>query len=321
MKTPDFWFESGSLAATLLTPVSALFDAAGRFARAAAQTQKTHATIICVGNLVAGGAGKTPTAIALSRLLHDREHAFLTRGYGGREPGPLLVDPDLHTAHNVGDEALLLAQAAPTYVARHRPAGAKVIAASGADIVIMDDGFQNPSLVKDISFLVVDGMTGFGNGRVIPAGPLRETVPNGLQRADAIVLIGEDRFDIRGRIGGQLPVFEARLIPTAEADKLAGRRVLAFAGIGRPQKFFDTLTGMGCEIAAQYPFQDHHPYRAKQIKKLLEAAATLDATPVTTEKDHLRLPDEFRPLVKTLPVELHWNNPSAIAAFLAAALA
>ena len=314
MKAPAFWFKPDSPAAPLLAPVGALYDLASRLTRATSRAERFQTKVICIGNLVAGGAGKTPVALAMAELLEDREVAFLTRGYGGREPGPIRVDTKLHTARDVGDEALLLATSAPTWVSRNRPKGARAASTSGASIVIMDDGFQNPSLAKDISFVVIDGATGFGNGRVMLAGPLRETVANGLARADAAVIIGDDLTSVSTEITGRTKIFKARLVP--DADHLSGRRVVAFAGIGRPQKFFDTLSEMGCKIVARHEFADHQPYTPEQIMRICEEAAALDAAPVTTEKDMVRLPSEARAMVESVPVTLVWGDRASIATFL-----
>lgn len=316
MKAPDFWFKPSSAAAKLLAPAGALYDLAGRLSRAATFGQRVAANVICIGNLVAGGAGKTPVALAIAALLEDDCVAFLTRGYGGRETGPLQVNPDTHTARDVGDEALLLACQAPTWVSRDRPKGAQAAAHKGARTIIMDDGFQNPSLIKDRAILVVDGATGFGNRRVIPAGPLRETLANGLARAQAVVLIGTDETGVRALIGNRIPVFTARLVSTDKAEELTGRRVLAFAGIGRPQKFFDTLAELGCNVVEEYAFADHKPYRPAQIMALCEQAAKLQAIPVTTEKDLVRLPPEARAMVRTVPVVLEWDDRKAVREFL-----
>lgn len=314
MKAPAFWHRPNSTAASLLAPVGLLYDAASRLKRATRDSKKAAAPVICVGNLVAGGAGKTPVALAIAEVFRDRRIAFLTRGYGGREAGPVQVDMRIHSARDVGDEALLLARTATTWVARNRPAGADAATNAGADLLIMDDGFQNPALTKDISLIVVDGATGFGNGRVMPAGPLRETVTRGLSRADAVIIVGDDHANVEASIGGQVPVFRARLKPTS--DHLTGRRVVAFAGIGRPQKFFETLLEMGCKIVARHEFGDHQPYKPDQIMRLCEEAAALDATPVTTEKDLVRLPPEARAMVEALPVALVWDDPDAITALL-----
>lgn len=309
MKPPDFWYRNDSTAAAFLTPAAAVYDLAGRIARAAATVHNVDARVICVGNLVAGGAGKTPTAIAVSKLLPGRSIAFLTRGYGGREAGPCAVAPDRHSAGDVGDEAILLARHAPTWVSHDRVAGARAAAADGAEIVVMDDGFQNPSLAKDLSILVVDGETGFGNGKVIPAGPLRERVTAGLARADAVTLIGEDRAGVRAHLPADMPVLTARIEPLSHA--LADARVVAFAGIGRPQKFFDTLSELGCEVVERRAFADHHEFTPDEIENMRTTAEAAGATLVTTEKDAVRLTADQRAAVETLPVSLVWDDREA----------
>lgn len=311
MRAPEFWRHDGPLA-TALAPLALAFDGVGRVRRALIRPWRAPLVVICVGNLVAGGAGKTPVALAIGVRLAARGVAvhFLTRGHGGRTRGPLAVDPARHDAALVGDEALLLAAVAPTWVARDRPAGAARAAAAGAEAVVMDDGYQNPSLVKDLAIVVVDGDYGFGNRRVMPAGPLREAPGPGLVRADAVVLIGEGQVPV-GLYDGR-PLLRATLAPTPAARALAKRRVVAFAGIGRPEKFFATLKEMSCEIVAAHAFADHHRYDADEIMRLVEAAAALDATPVTTAKDFVRLPAEARPMVEPVPVTLAWRRPEAL---------
>ncbi len=316
MKAPQFWFEGGS-AATLLQPAAALYDIAGRARRAVQNPQRADVPVICIGNLVTGGTGKTPVALAIADLLSGRKPAFLSRGYGGKARGPLKVDPKSHTAKEVGDEPLLLARKAATWVSTDRPAGARAAAADGADIIMMDDGFQNRSLHKDLSILVFDGATGIGNGRIMPAGPLRETLDAGLARADAAVILGPDRTGLAARIGSRVPVFAAHAKPTPETADLRGQRVLAFAGIGRPEKFFQTLADMGCDIVARHAFPDHAPYAPERIMQICEDAAAQDAVPVTTEKDFVRLPEDARAMVRAVPVVLAWDDPDAVAAFLA----
>lgn len=317
MKAPAFWNRPESALGTILSPLACAYGLASRFRRATTSATHVDARVICIGNLVAGGAGKTPTAIAVAGLLDRDDIAFLTRGYRGRLKGPVRVDPAQHTAADVGDEPLLLARAAPTWLARDRVAGAKAAAAAGSRILIMDDGHQNPSLVKDVAIVVVDGTTGFGNGRVMPAGPLRESVADGLSRADAVIVVGEDHARVAERLPSPLAVFGGQLVPTLEAERLSGRRVVAFAGIGRPGKFFRTLSAMGCDVVASRSFADHHAYRPEEIMAICEEAAARDAVPVTTEKDAVRLPEGARDMVETLPVRLEWEDPGGLARFLA----
>jgi len=309
MRAPDFWSADGA-AARLLAPFGLLYDLAGRLHFALTRPVACGVPVVCVGNLTAGGAGKTPVALSLAKHLASRGRAvhFLTRGYGGRAAGPLRVDPARHDAAEVGDEALLLAAAAATWVARDRVAGARRAVEDGAGVLVMDDGFQNPALKKDLSFVVVDGETGFGNGRVMPAGPLRETVARGLSRADAVVVLGPDQHHIGGLVPEHLPIVRADLAPTGAAQDLAGRRVLAFAGIGRPEKFFATLKGLGAELVETRAFADHHRFRPDELEAVLARAEALEATAVTTEKDVTRLPAAYRDKVNVLPVEVSWQQ-------------
>ncbi|MFD1623762.1 tetraacyldisaccharide 4'-kinase [Azospirillum griseum] len=317
MRTPAFWYRPPGLAAALLSPLGALYGVAGRRRWATATPQRVTVPVLCVGNLVAGGAGKTPVGLALLAALRARgvaAHA-LTRGHGGRETGPLRVDPTQHSAADVGDEALLLAAASPCWVARDRAAGARAAVAAGAGAIVMDDGFQNPGLHKDASLIVVDGAVGFGNGRLVPAGPLRERVRDGVARADALVIIGPDRAGVAALTASLtpgLPVLGARLVPDATGLALTGRRVLAFAGIGRPEKFFATLEEQGADLVGRVAFADHHPYRAAEVAALLDRAAALDALPITTAKDAVRLPADRRARVAVLPVAIAWDDPAAL---------
>lgn len=319
MRAPDFWRRDG-LVPALLAPLAWGFAAAGRARRAFVRPARAPCPVICVGNLVVGGAGKTTVALALARRLRAAGHNMhlLGRGYGGRQRGPLRVDRDRHDTREVGDEALLLAAEAPTWVARDRVAGARAAAEAGAEVVVMDDGFQSPALEKDLSLLVVDAAYGFGNGRVMPAGPLRETLADGLARAHALVLVGEDGRGLERRLAALMrPVLRAHLEPGPEAAALSGRRVLAFAGIARPEKFFRTLEALGCRVAVARVFPDHHRYDADEIMTMVEDACRLDAVPVTTEKDAVNLPPEARPMVKVVQVHLVWHEPQAVDALLA----
>ena len=325
MRAPAFWTaERGGLAAAALAPVSRLYDAAALARAALVRPARAAVPVICVGNFTAGGAGKTPTVLALASLLADdglRPHV-LTRGYGGSERGPLRVDPARHDVRAVGDEALLLARAAPTWLCRDRAAGAAAAAAAGAPLVLMDDGMQNPALAKDLCLAAVDGGAGFGNGRVLPAGPLREPLARGLGRADALVLVGPDRKGALAALGAPaIPVIEAALVPGDEARALKERPVVAFAGIGRPEKFFETLAESGCTVVARHAFPDHHRYKASEIAAIITEANERNALPVTTEKDHARLPPEARGQVRTLPVTLAWREPAEVRALLAPLIA
>ena len=311
LPTPEFWARSGLLP-TVLQPFAWAYAAAGRLRHAWTQPWRAPVPVICVGNLVAGGAGKTPVAIALARQLQAKGRAvhLLSRGYGGSLAGPVAVDRLRHDAGQVGDEALLLAAAAPAWIARDRPAGARAAIAAGAHCLLLDDGLQNPTLAKDLSLLVIDGAYGLGNGRVLPAGPLREPLGAGLARADAVVLMGEDRAGVTALLPGKT-ILHARLAPE-NAAAFAGRAVVAFAGIGRPAKFFATLKGIGAELVARHAFADHHPYRAAELRRLLAEAQAAHAVLVTTAKDAVRLPAEWRAHVEVLAVSAEFADVTAL---------
>lgn len=292
MREPAFWWGGGGLAPGLLAPLAALYGtiAARRMARAGTAA---GVPVVCIGNPTVGGAGKTPLALAVVRLLAaaGEQPALLSRGYGGHLPGPLQVDPQRHRAAEVGDESLLLAGAAPTFVARERVAGAAAAVAAGAGVVVMDDGFQNPSLRKDFSILVLDGRRGVGNGKVIPAGPLRAPLDIQLARADAIVVVGEGITTMpAGIVSRGIPVFRAALAPdSGRVAALGGARIFAFAGIGDPEKFFVTLRDAGIAVAATRSFPDHHRYTKAEAAELCDRADREGLILVTTEKDLARM--------------------------------
>jgi tetraacyldisaccharide 4'-kinase len=251
--------------------------------------------VICIGNFTLGGAGKTPTAIHVAGVLRSMgwSPAFLTRGYGGALAGPIRVDPARHGFREVGDEALLLARHAPTILSRRRPQGAALATSLGADVIVMDDGLQNPSLLKDLTIAVFDAAAGTGNGLVFPAGPLRAPLEAQWARIDAALVIGAgDRAHTIAEEAAcrALPVLCGALrADRAIAASIRGRRVLAFAGIGRPEKFFATLREIGAEPVETRSFPDHHAYRERDMAELLDGAAARDLVPVTTEKDAVRL--------------------------------
>jgi len=316
MREPRFWRRGGNpWPARLLSPAGALYGAVTILRRWSHRPYRAPVRVVVAGGVTLGGAGKTPLALELAELLAAQRPHFLSRGYGGSEAGPLRVDPSCHGAKDVGDEPLLLAATAPTWVARDRAAGAKAAAAAGAGLIILDDGFQNPFLAKDLAFLAIDGESGLGNGHVFPAGPLREPIATALRRAQAVVLIGEDRAGTAGLVAGRCPILPARLV-AADPAAVAGKPVYAFAGIGRPEKFFASLEGAGAVIAGRREFPDHHPFGESELAEVLATAAVAKATPITTAKDRLRLPAAARDQVRVFEVKLAFDDPAAVEAML-----
>ena len=317
---PAFWGQPPGFLADLLSPAGVACDVAGHLRRVISRTYRAPVPVVCVGNLVAGGAGKTPVALALSAWLleHDVPVHVVTRGYRGQLRGPVRVDPNRHDALAVGDEALLLAARAPCWVARDRAAGVRAAVAAGAGAILLDDGFQNPAVAKSLGLIAVDVGYGFGNGRVIPAGPLRENLRRGLARADAVVLIateGEASNAGALSLGCCVPVLSAVLAPLG-GERLAGSRLLAFAGIGRPEKFFATLRALGAVLVGTRAFPDHHSYHAKEIESLLAGAEHAGARLVTTAKDIVRVPPAMRGGIEVLEVEIRWPDPIALGSLL-----
>lgn len=303
MRAPGFWHREPGVLSTLLAPLGALY-AAGTARRLRMETPAhMPVPVVCIGNLNAGGTGKTPTTIAIVQRLLEWGVAVhvVSRGYGGSLEGPVRVQEMKHTADEVGDEPLLMAAFAPVWVAKDRAAGARAAVDAGAQIILLDDGFQNPSVHKDLSIVVVDARQGFGNGHVIPAGPLREPVATGLARADFTLTIGAaaDQIDIPGP-----PQLRGNLQPLQTGMSWAGVPVFAFAGIGQPEKFFRTLKALGADVRGTVALDDHQPLSQALLTRLGEQAAKLSAQPITTEKDAVRLPPALRGRVMTLPVRL-----------------
>jgi tetraacyldisaccharide 4'-kinase len=329
MREPAFWWRPQGAASALLAPLGVAYGAVAAW-RMGRPGRDAGIPVVCVGNLTLGGAGKTPTAIAVARILADagRNPVLLSRGYGGQRHGPVRVDPAVHRAADVGDEPLLLARAAPTIVARDRVGGAEAARQSGAGTIVMDDGFQNPALRKDLSIVVVDGRRGIGNARVFPAGPLRAPLSAQLERAQAVLVIGEGDAATGVEREAQrrgLPVLHGRLEP--DTDALAALRevpVLAFAGIGDPEKFAATLRQSQIDVRELASFPDHHAYSAAEAHTLIERARSTGLALVTTEKDLARLSGSpgLKPLAdaaRALPVTLAVSEVEAFRSLVLAA--
>lgn len=328
MRAPGFWQrppDAPGLAPRLLAPLAALYAAgtAHRLARGKATAHRATVPVICVGNLTAGGAGKTPAVIALIERLAARGLAVhvVSRGHGGRLVGPVRVNERRHRAADVGDEPILLAAFAPVWVARDRAAGVRAAEADGAQAVLLDDGFQNPAVVHDLALVVADAARGFGNGRVIPAGPLREPVAAGLARADLLLTLGapaaQSGFGARwGAAAARVARITGQVAPLQTGMSWRGLRALAFAGIAYPEQFFATLRGLGAEVVGTQALDDHQPLSDALMARLEAEARAAGAQLVTTEKDAARLAPRLRPRVLTLPVRLRLDEAAALDAAL-----
>jgi tetraacyldisaccharide 4'-kinase len=330
MREPRFWHGPSSGKSYLLRPLAALYGAVAA-SRLRRKGFDAGVPVLCVGNYHVGGAGKTPTVLALAKILRGlgETPVVLSRGYGGRLRGPVMVDPARHLASDVGDEPLMMSQDVPVAVARNRIDGVALAKSQRASVILMDDGFQNPSVAKDASLIVIDSERGLGNGRVLPAGPLRAPLKPQLARTDALVVVGDGgaSAEVAGAVtgkGGQ--VFAARLAPDETSlAALRGKRLLAFAGIGDPARFFRTLRGCGLDVVRERAFADHHVFSESDLDELMADARRDQLTLVTTEKDLARLrggaePPAFGSEIAVLAVTLEFANAEKLRKFLAGAL-
>lgn len=323
MQAPKFWYRSRSWQAFLLSPLGIVYAWATARRQKNARPTRVDIPVICIGNLNVGGTGKTPTTIAIAQMLTSRGIAvhIVSRGYGGSLKAVTQVDPRVHTANETGDEPLLMAAFAPTWVANERVAGARAAQNAGADVILLDDGFQDPSLIKDLSIIVVDVTREFGNGRCLPAGPLREPVHVGLKRANAVISIGEPeaQSQFRERSAdqlGRIAHITASLKPIEMGMPWAEGRYLAFAGIGNPEKFFATLRGLGAPLVRTVALDDHQKLARPMIQRLMKEAQSMNAQLVTTEKDAARLPADLRSGILSLPVRLEFDDAHALETLL-----
>lgn len=317
-RAPAFWYEDSPVARAL-SPLSGI-GAAITARRVARPGWVAPVPVICCGNATVGGAGKTTLVLDLARRLGGAGVQILLRGYGGSSRGVHRVAPD-DPASLVGDEALLLAAMAPTWTGADRAASARSAVSAGAGVLLMDDGLQNPTLVKTASILVIDGRTGFGNGRVLPAGPLREPIAVAAGRCRAAVLIGQDETGAAAKLPPGLAMLRADLVQDSSIEALHGQSVVAFAGIAMPEKFFAPLRQAGATLVAVHPFPDHHVYTDTELQGLLREAHERKATLVTTPKDAVRLSPSVRVRVMSIGVGLKWEDERQIDQFLAKVIA
>lgn len=314
MKAPQFWQQRTSIASIVLRPLAWLYQCAVAIYQRTTIPYRSKVPVICVGNVIAGGAGKTPTALAIATLClqQKRRIVFVSKGYKGKLKGPVRVNLKKHSATDVGDEALLLASTAPVIVAYDRKEGIKAAEVLSPDLIIMDDGLQNSHIRKDLSILVLDGKIGIGNGELLPSGPMRETLRNVSKRIDLVVLIGQDRKKLQKN-----PYINKHPIIKAEVKKANRRRYnktyIAFAGIAYPNKFFNFLKREeGATLLESYGFEDHYCYEKEEIKQLIEEAKSQKAKLITTEKDKVRISAIYHKHIDTLPITLAWKDPSSI---------
>ena len=306
LKAPKFWYErNDTFFSVILYPASLVFRFSSKIYTLLNRSNSSELPVICIGNLVVGGAGKTPVALKIGQILKFSGYNphFLTRGYAGKIKENIKV-LDSHLAEEVGDESLILASVAPTWIGSDRIKSVKLAKKNNADCVIMDDGFQNPVIKKNFSIIVIDGKQGFGNKRVLPSGPLRESIKRGLKRADAIIVVGDDIFNIKNLLPSSIPCFNAKFDVSKNKEIFKGKNVTAFAGIAYPTKFFDTLAKQGARIQKTINFPDHYIYNENDLLKLVETANNNQSILVTTTKDFLRIPKNYQTIIHKLEGEI-----------------
>lgn len=313
MKAPHFWKEKGWKAEFLL-PLSVIYFLLLRLKYLFTKPQSFPVPIICVGNATAGGTGKTPVAIAIARMMAGKKISFISKGYGGKLQGPIKVDVEKHTAKDIGDEPLLLAKVADCWVGKNRKEAIEAAINAGAKILILDDGLQDKSVNKNLSFMIIDGGYGFGNMFLLPAGPLRDRMDICAKKADIAIIIGQDKNDVSQKLGNYIQVTQADFMSHGKLDNSG--KFIAFAGIGLPEKFFDTLKKEGFDVVEKIPFLDHHQFSNKEIEELLRKSEKAEARLITTEKDMVRIDQKFRSKIQTLPVEIKFHDEERIKTLL-----
>lgn len=314
-KAPNFWNTRDSKWVKALLPISKLYGAVSSFKVNKVSPEKAAIPVVCIGNVVLGGAGKTPTVDLVCEIFHKYNLTphILTGGYGGYLKNVIRVDPAHHSYLQVGDEALLSAEVAPTWVGRNRINSAKAATLAGADVLVMDDGFQNNSIFKDFKILVVDSGQSFGNEFLFPAGPLRESVEGGIKKSDIVLIIGEKNEYIENRVKAvnkDIPLFYAKIQPQDNINIAPKSKVIGFCGIGYPAKFKKTLKELEVDLLDFIAFSDHHPYTITEIQKLIKSAQRTGARLVTTRKDFIKIPEVFRGQLTVIDIKLSFTGES-----------
>jgi len=318
LKAPKFWYlKRDSLLSNTLYPFSLLFRLGTKIKNLISIERKTKLPIICIGNIVIGGAGKTPVALKIGSMLKKAGYNphFVSKGYGGIEKNNTLVK-DWHSPKSVGDEPLLLSEIAPTWIGLDRNKSFKLANDHGADCIVMDDGFQNPTLQKDFSIVVINGEQGFGNKRVIPSGPLRESIKRGLSRTHLVIVIGSTSEKIKKTIPIEIPIIEAKFEINKENKIFKGQNITAFAGIAYPEKFFQSLEEQGAKIVKKMSYPDHYIYNENDLLSLAEMANKTKSILVSTRKDYIRIPKSYRSLINTLEGEIIFNDEDSLVKML-----
>ncbi len=321
--TPKFWYRhqdsKPNITEIMMCPLSKLYQIVHNINMSSKKCRHAPIPVICIGNITAGGSGKTPTIIALNKLIREnnlfKSPFFLSRGYGREGNSTRVVEVHDHTK-NVGDEALLLASHSKTIVSVNRYDGAIMGHELGADLILMDDGFQNPNLYKDLSIIIIDGKTGLGNRKTIPSGPLREPIDTAFKRSNAVIIIGEDKTNITPLIPNNIPIFKSSITPYELDGFDLSKKYIGFAGLAHPQKLLSTLQGNDFNVLDFHEFADHHPYSDSEINILIDNAQKTNAQLITTEKDYMRIPHKYRSQILFLPIELVFNNEQEIVRFL-----
>tara|TARA_B100000686_G_C16700785_1_gene923241 strand:+ start:521 stop:1486 length:966 start_codon:yes stop_codon:yes gene_type:complete len=313
MPIPKFW-EKNNILSLILTPLSFSYELLYKLRKILTKPTQLNIPVVCIGNITVGGAGKTPTAMTVAKYFLSKglNPHFLSRGYGRKLKGTIKVNHH-HSSLMVGDEPILLSKIAPTWVCDNKLDGAKEAQKNGADVLIMDDGFQNPTIYKNLSFLVIDEGFGFGNNKIIPAGPLRERVSEAISRADGIIVIKSPDGETKDFINYcTKPTIYANLIPSEESALFEKTKITAFCGIGRPNKFYSSIQSIGAEIVSKHNFSDHHNYTPEELMEIIEDSSFNQSTPVTTEKDWVRLPEEAKKMISYIKVDLVFTNSKTI---------